>query len=133
MRAQSFHEPSPLRIDIEKHSNTFDEVLIAYELALHRMLGGGSCTFKTDYASYLKTLLAPRSNWTEVNILFQPNSSPRVGTLRSLGVAFAVARRLQDLGVETIVRCDLWDQTKGEEHEIGEVKYQRSLQDTGGF
>jgi hypothetical protein len=40
---------------------------------------------------------------------------------------------LQDLGLEVIVRYDLWDQVKGEQYEINDAKYQRSLRDTGGF
>ncbi|PVH68139.1 hypothetical protein DL98DRAFT_564728 [Cadophora sp. DSE1049] len=118
-------------MDVRKYSNLAGEIPIAYDLASHHALGGGSYAFQADYPSYLKTLLPSGSKRTEVNIIIQPNSSPHVGTLCSLGLAFIVARRLQDLDMETIVRCDLWDQAKGEEHEIEGIKYQRSLRDTG--
>lgn len=106
---------------------------IAYDLASHHALGGGSYVFKKDYAKYLQTLLPAEVQRTEVNIIIQPNSSPHIGTMCSLGLAFVVARRLKDLGMDVIVRCDLWDQAKGEEQIIEGVKYQRSLRSTGGF
>lgn len=106
---------------------------IAYDLSSHHALGGGSYVFKSDYLQYLKTLLPAESKRTEFNIIIRPNSSPHVGTLCSLGLAFIVARRLQDLGKEVMVRCDLWDRAKGEQYEIGGIKYQRSLRDTGRF
>lgn len=118
-------------MDVRKYSNLAGEVPIAYDLTSHHALGGGSYAFQSDYPSYLKTLLISGSKKTEVNIIIQPNSSPHVGTLCSLGLAFVIARRLQDLDMETTVRCDLWDQAKGEEHEIEGIKYQRSLRDTG--
>ena len=120
-------------MDAEKLS-TYDKVIpIAYDLASHHALGGGSYVFKRDYPLYLKSLLSPQFKRVEVNIIIQPNSSPHIGTLSSLGLAFVVARRLQDLGLDVIVRCDLWDQARGAQYEINSAKYQQSLRDTGGF
>ena len=50
-----------------------------------------------------------------------------------MGLAFVVTGSLQDLGVEVMVRCDLWDQAKGEQCDIEGIQYQRSLRDTGSF
>jgi hypothetical protein len=102
-------------MDVQEHLKSTSEAPVAYDLASHHALGRGSYVFEADYSSYLMSLLPPGSKRTEVNIVIQPNSSPHIGTLCSLGLAFIVACRLQDLGMETIVRCDLWDRAKGEE------------------
>lgn len=109
------------------------KIPIAYDLTSHHALGGGSYVFKSNYPSYLKSLLSPRFKRLEVNIIIQPNSSPHIGTLCSLGLAFVIARRLQDLGLDVVLRCDLWDQARGEQKEINGTQYQRSLRDTGRF
>ncbi|RSL57327.1 hypothetical protein CEP53_006525 [Fusarium sp. AF-6] len=110
-----------------------DDIPVAYDLASHHALGGGSYAFKSDYPPYLKTLLRDPSQRTEVNIIIQPNCSPHVGTLCSLGLAFVVARRLADIGLDVSVTCDLWDRAKGEQYTIDGVVYQRSLRDKGTF
>jgi hypothetical protein len=107
------------------------DAAVPFDLASHHALGGGSYVFKQDYPAYLKSLLPEGVRKVEVNIIIQPNSSPHVGTLCSLGLAFAVARKLGDLSVEPIVRCDLWDQAKGEQMEIDGIQYQRSFNETG--
>ncbi len=106
---------------------------IAYDLASHHALGGGSYVFKSDYAAYLKTLLPQPTSTTEINIIIQPNCSPHVGTLCSVGLAFVVARRMADLGLDVIVTCDLWNRAKGEQMTIDGLVYQRGLHDTGKF
>lgn len=106
---------------------------IAYELSSQHALGGGSYVFKEDYPAYLRSLFSANISRIEINVIIQPNSSPHVGTLCTLGLAFVVAHRLQDLGSDTIVVCDLWDQAKGEETVVHGIKYQRSLRSIGQF
>lgn len=106
---------------------------IAYDLASRHGLGGGSYVFKSDYPAYLKALLPHPNSTTEINIIIQPNCSPHVGTLCSVGLAFVIARRMADLGMEVVVMCDLWNRAKGEEMTVDGVVYQRGLHDTGIF
>ncbi|RMZ81021.1 hypothetical protein DV738_g2408, partial [Chaetothyriales sp. CBS 135597] len=106
---------------------------IAYDLSSHHALGGGSYVFKSHYAKYLKSLLPHPDAHTEINIIIQPNCSPHVGTLCSLGLAFVLARRMSDLGLDVLVVCDLWDRVKGEQLTIDGLIYQRSIRDTGKF
>jgi len=109
------------------------QIPIAYDLSSHHALGGGSYAFKTGYPAYLKTLLPDPSRRTEVNVIIQPNSSPNIETLCSLGLAFVIARRLIDEGLEVSVTCDLWDRAKGEQITIDGIVYQKSLRDKGKF
>ncbi|KAF0314911.1 hypothetical protein GQ607_017855 [Colletotrichum asianum] len=83
--------------------------------------------------AYLKTLLHNPDRRTDINIIIQPNSSPHIGTLCSLGLTFVVARRLMDLGLDISITCDLWDRAKGEQYTINNTVYQRGLRDTGRF
>ncbi|EHK24653.1 uncharacterized protein TRIVIDRAFT_61434 [Trichoderma virens Gv29-8] len=106
---------------------------IAYDLASHHALGGGSYVFKSDYPNYLKTLLPCPERRTEINIIIQPNSSPHIGTICSLGLAFVVARRMLDIGLDVSVTCDLWDRAKGKQSNIDGMIYQKSLRDIGQF
>ena len=106
---------------------------IAFDLSSHHTLGGGSYVFKSDYPAYLKTLLPHPNSSVEINIIIQPNCSPHVGTLCSLCLAFIVARRMADPGLDVRVVCDLWDRAKGEQMTIEGLIYQRSLRDTGKF
>ncbi|KAF4999362.1 hypothetical protein FGRMN_2503 [Fusarium graminum] len=106
---------------------------IAYDLSSHHALGGGSYTFKTAYPAYLKTLLPDQKRRTEVNIIIRPNSQPHIGTLCCLGLAFIIARRLADEGLEVSVTCDLLDRAKGEQITIDGVAYQKGLRDSGKY
>lgn len=106
---------------------------IAYDMASHHALGGGSYVFKANYPHYLKSLLPHPDEHTVINIIIQPNSSPHVGTLCSLGLAFVVAARMKEIGTKLMVVCDLWDRAKGEELVVNRITYQRSLRDTGKF
>ncbi|KAL2374443.1 hypothetical protein RJ035_004128 [Blastomyces gilchristii] len=106
---------------------------IAYDMASHHALGGGSYVFKSDYPGYLRSLLPHPEAHTEINIIIPPNSSPHVGTLCSLGLAFVVAMGMRDIGTEVMVVCDLWDRAKGDQMVISNITYQRSLRDTGKF
>ncbi|KAL7755230.1 hypothetical protein ACKLNR_014987 [Fusarium oxysporum f. sp. zingiberi] len=106
---------------------------VAYDLASHHALGGGSYAFKTRYPLYLKTLLSDPGQRTEVNITIQPNRPAHVGTMCSLGLAFVLARRLLDEGLDVSVTCELWDRAKGEQMTIDGVVYQKSLRDKGTF
>ncbi|KAL3466432.1 hypothetical protein BJX64DRAFT_250884 [Aspergillus heterothallicus] len=104
---------------------------IAYDMTSHHALGGGSYVFESNYAEYLRSLLPHPEACTEINIIIQPNASPHVGTLASLGLAFVLARHMRNLGAEAVVVCDLWDRAKGEQIVINDISYQRSLRDTG--
>ncbi|QVM06920.1 hypothetical protein D8B26_001623 [Coccidioides posadasii str. Silveira] len=106
---------------------------IAYDMTSHHALGGGSYIFKSGYSGYLRSLLPHPEARTEINIIIQPNSSPHVGTLCSLGLAFVLTRREKDIGTDVTVVCDLWDRAKGEQIVINNITYQRSLRDTGKF
>ncbi|PGH11826.1 hypothetical protein AJ79_04623 [Helicocarpus griseus UAMH5409] len=106
---------------------------IAYDMTSHHALGGGSYVFKSNYSGYLRSLLPHPEARTEINIIIQPNSSPHIGTLCSLGLAFVLARRMKDIGTDVTVVCDLWDRVKGEQIVINNITYQQSLQDTGKF
>ncbi|KAL8834690.1 MAG: hypothetical protein Q9170_003634 [Blastenia crenularia] len=106
---------------------------IAYDLSSHHALGGGSYVFKSNYPEYLKMLLPYPTSATEFNIIIQPNCSPNVGTLCTLCLAFVIARRMADQGLDVSVTCDLWDRAKGEQTKIDGIIYQKSLHDTGKF
>ncbi|KAI1933846.1 hypothetical protein LOZ12_000196 [Ophidiomyces ophidiicola] len=107
------------------------KIPIAYDLTSHHALGGGSYVFKNDYPAFLKTLVPNPNRRTEINIVIQPNNSPHIGTLCSLSLAFVVAHRLKDLGMDVLVTCDLWDRAKGSQEKINGIVYQKCLQDTG--
>lgn len=106
---------------------------IPYDLASHHALGGGSYVFKSNFPEYLKALLPHQNSTTEINIIIQPNCSSHVGTLCSLGLAFVIARKMADLGLDVVVMCDLWNRAKGEQLTVEGLVYQRGLQDTGQF
>jgi hypothetical protein len=55
-------------MDVEKRLQPNNGIPIAYDLASHHALGGGSYVFKRDYPSYLKSLLSPQPRRTEANI-----------------------------------------------------------------
>ncbi|KAF9765897.1 hypothetical protein IL306_001742 [Fusarium sp. DS 682] len=103
---------------------------IPYDLASHHALGGGSYAFKTRSPLYLKTLLADPGRRTEINIIIQPNSPPYIGTMCSLGLAFIIARRLIEEGLDISVT---WDCAKGEQMTIDGIIYQKSLRDKEKF
>ncbi|KAK7426723.1 hypothetical protein QQZ08_006759 [Neonectria magnoliae] len=86
-----------------------------------------------NYLVYPKTLLPHPGSATEINIIIPSNWSPRIGTLCSLGLAFVVARRMKNLGLDVRVTCDMWDREKGEQRTIGRLIYQNSLCNTGRF
>src|SRR3569833_723297 len=106
---------------------------VAYDLSSHHALGGGSYFFKSNYPTYLRMLLPHPNLSTEINIIIQPNCSPLIGTLCSLGLTFVIARRMADLGLDVKVVCNLWDRAKGEQLTVNGLIYQRSLRDTGKF
>lgn len=97
----------------------------------HYALGGGSYAFMSDYPQYLISLLPAGARQTEINISLQPSYSPHFGTLYFLTLTFILAKRLQKLGIDVLVTCDLRDEAKGEQLEINEITYQRSLRATG--
>ncbi|KAJ8119425.1 hypothetical protein ONZ43_g3616 [Nemania bipapillata] len=106
---------------------------IAYDLVSHHALGGGSYVFKSNYPAYLKTLLSDPEQRTELNIVIQPNCSPHIGALCSLGLTFVVTRRMLDIGLDVSITCDLWDRANGGQTTIDGVVYQRTLRDVGKF
>lgn len=113
-----------------KHNLTSPEP-VALDMVSHHALGGGSYAFGKDFPSYLLTLMPNDTSRVEVNIIIQPNSSPHIGTLCSTTLAFVVAEKIKTFGLKVLVVCDLWDNAKGDELEIGGVRYQRSLRCTG--
>jgi len=75
--------------------------------------------------------LITRGPEVEVNLIIQPNSSPHLGTLSSIALAFSVATHLKNLNLKPYIMLDLWDNAKGEQCTIDGVVYQRGLRDTG--
>lgn len=106
-------------------------LVIPYDGVSHHALGGGSYAFMNDYPEFLMSLLPAGASHTEINISVQPNCSPHFGTLCSLTLTFVLAERLQKLGLDVRVTCDLRDEAKGEQMEINGIIYQRSLRATG--
>ena len=98
---------------IEEGQKSKAKIPVAYDLTSHH---AEALILKFDVAC---NCLSSTARFIHV----QPNSSPHIGTLCSLGLAFVVARRLQDLGLDVVVRCDLWDQARGEQKEINGTQY----------
>ena len=106
-------------------------LLIPCDGVSHHALGGGSYAFMKNYPEYIMSLLPTNISRTEINISLQPNCSPHIGTLCSLTLTFVLANRLQKLGLNVLVMCDVRDEAKGEQLEIDGIIYQKSLRATG--
>lgn len=106
---------------------------VAYGLGYRHGLGAGAYIFQSNYAEYLKSLLPYSDPRIQINIMIQPNSSPHIGTLCNLGLAFVVAQRMAKLGMDAMVTCDLCDRAKGEQFTINGIVYQKSLKHKGVF
>jgi hypothetical protein len=97
----------------------------------HHPRGAGSYYFRDDIINWR----CGQTPLPKVNIFIgaQPNSSPHMGNLTNIAVAFAVAQRLREKEKSVTVYFDAVDTapTPGCEVEQNNITYQKSLRSTG--
>jgi hypothetical protein len=108
--------------------------MIPHDRVAHHPLGAGSYYFKENLLRYLNNR-CPQPVVT-LHVGSQPNCSPHVGNMTTFATCFALAAALQrrfDRNVR--VKFIFVDSapTPGQEFLINDVKYQKSLKQTGGF
>ena len=98
----------------------------------HHPLGAGSYYFKDNFLEYLETLGQPGRPVTKIFVGAQPNSSPHIGNIMNICVAFALAKALIDRGIKASISMDLVDTAPAPEHDLVQdgILYQRSLRFT---
>jgi len=100
---------------------------------VHNPLGGASYVFEKEIIPYILGTL--HKNKLKISVGAQPNSSPHFGTLETIALAFALARKLEeyDSKKRVTILYEVIETAPSETVVIDGVKYQRSLNFTGVF
>jgi hypothetical protein len=98
---------------------------------VHNPLGGASYVFERDIIPYLLGNL--KKNKLKISVGAQPNSSPHFGTLETIALSFALARKIEDYdpNKQVSILYEVIETAPSETIVIDGVKYQKSLQYTG--
>lgn len=98
---------------------------------VHNPLGGASYVFEKEIIPYILGTL--RKNKLKISVGAQPNSSPHFGTLETIALAFALARKLEeyDSKKKVTILYEVIETAPSETVVINGVKYQKSLSFTG--
>ena len=106
-------------------------MIIECDDKVYNPLGGGSYVFEKDIAGFLGNKFT--KNNIVISIGAQPNSSPHFGTLIVFSTAFSLARKMQELypNKHASVLFEVVDTAPSETVVINEIKYQKSLKNTG--
>jgi hypothetical protein len=125
------HSLINVRLMVQMEARQRSEFTIQHDGAVHQPLGAASYYFQH---SLLNWLCSNTSN-SKINIRIgaQPNTSPHIGNLTTIGVAFALAYRLQEKGKLPCIYFDVVDTAPAPERDeiIQETVYQKSLRWTG--
>ena len=98
---------------------------------VHNPLGGASYVFEKAIIPYILDTL--HKNKLKISVGAQPNSSPHFGTLETIALAFALARKIEeyDAKKEVTILYEVIETAPSETVIIDGVKYQKSLNFTG--
>lgn len=93
-------------------------------------LGGASYIFKDTLIKYI--LNHCRKRKLVISIGAQPNSSPHLGTICVISLAFSLGKKLQEKNpdLEVSILFEVIDTAPAETLYIDDIKYQRNLKDT---
>lgn len=92
--------------------------ILKHDRISHHPLGAGSYYFKDNFLEYLETLGQPGRPVTKIFVGAQPNSSPHIGNIMNICVAFALAKALIDRGIKASISMDLVDTAPAPEHDL---------------
>lgn len=94
-------------------------------------LGGASYVFKTDFIKYIHSKLKKKK--IKISIGAQPNSSPHLGTISVLSLAFKLAQKLMEEfdDITCSILFEVVDTAPSEQVVINDIVYQKSLKNTG--
>lgn len=94
-------------------------------------LGGASYVFKNDFIKYIHSKLKKKK--IKISIGAQPNSSPHLGTISVISLAFKLAKKLMEEfdDITCSVLFEVVDTAPGEQVIINDIVYQKSLKNTG--
>lgn len=94
-------------------------------------LGGASYVFKTEFIKYIYSKLKKKK--IKISIGAQPNSSPHLGTISVMSLAFKLAKKLTEEfnDISCSVLFEVVDTAPGEQVIINDIVYQKSLKNTG--
>ena len=93
---------------------------------VHNPLGGASYVFEKEFIPYILETL--HKNKLKISVGAQPNSSPHFGTLETIALAFALARKLEeyDSKKKVTILYEVIETAPSETVVIDGVKYQKS-------
>ncbi len=102
-----------------------------YDENIYYPLGGASYVFRTEFIKYIHTKLKKKK--IKISIGAQPNSSPHLGTISVMGVAFKLAKKLMEEfnDINCSVLFEVVDTAPSEQIIINNIVYQKSLRNTG--
>ena len=105
--------------------------LIKYDENVYYPLGGASYVFKTEFIKYIYSKLNKKR--IKISIGAQPNSSPHLGTISVISLAFKLAKKLMEEfdDITCSVLFEVVDTAPGEKVIINNIVYQKSLKNTG--
>lgn len=106
-------------------------MLISCDGIVHNPLGGASYVFEEDIIPYLISTI--KKNKLKISVGAQPNSSPHFGTLETIALSFALAKKIHEYNskIEVSILYEVIETAPSETIEINKVKYQKSLKYTG--
>lgn len=98
---------------------------------IYNPLGGASYMFEKEIISYLLMQLTKKK--IKISVGAQPNSSPHFGTLETIALSFALAKKIEeyDMSKKVIVLYEIVETAPDEEQVIDGIKYQKNLLTTG--
>ena len=88
-------------------------------------LGGASYVFKNDFIKYIHSKLKKKK--IKISIGAQPNSSPHLGTISVISLAFKLAKKLMEEfdDITCSVLFEVVDTAPGEQVIINDIVYQK--------
>ena len=94
-------------------------------------LGGASYVFKTEFIKYIYSKLKKKK--IKISIGAQPNSSPHLGTISVMCLAFKLAKKLTEefKDISCSILFEVVDTAPSEQIIINDIVYQRNLKNTG--
>lgn len=94
-------------------------------------LGGASYVFKNELIKYIYSKIKKKN--IKISIGAQPNSSPHLGTISVISLAFCLAKKIMKEypDIKCSVLFEAVDTAPGEQVIINNVTYQKSLKNTG--
>jgi hypothetical protein len=106
-------------------------MLIKIDNIVHNPLGGASYVFEKEIIPYI--LKSFTKNKIKISVGAQPNSSPHFGTLETIALSFALAKRIIEYNskIKVTVLYEVIETAPSESLTIDNIKYQKNLNYTG--